>query len=66
MPTIRKMLNAFMGRKKKGSTPEGFGKIIDSKGKDVTGDFSAEGSMPKEMKKKSKLRIMIDMFIKPK
>ena len=52
MPTIRKMLNAFMGRKKKGSTPEGFGKIIDSKGKDVTGDFSAEGSMPKEMKKR--------------
>ena len=63
MPNIRKMLNAFMGRKKKGSTPEGFGKIIDSKGRDVTGDFSA---MPKEMKKKSKLRMMIDMLMKRK
>ena len=52
-------MDAFMSRKKKG-LKEGFGTITDSKGKDVTGDFSATP------KKKSKLRMMIDMLMKRK
>ena len=60
MANMRKMIDALMRRKKKGSNPEGFGKITDKMGKDVTGDFSA---MPK---KKSRLRMMIDMLKKRK
>ena len=60
MANMRKMIDALMRRKKKGSNPEGFGKITDEMGKDVTGEHSA---MPK---KKSKLRMMIDMLKKRK